>query len=302
MVKVRVPASISNLGAGFDCFGMALRLYLTVEMESIRRGLHVSVFGEGGSEIAFGEENLIFKAAQKLYQVTGIRPPGFRIRINNEIPLSKGLGSSGAATIAGLVGAAKLTQTELPEQTLLSLAHQIEGHPENASASLFGGFTINCIQNDQVICKKVTVSEDLNAVLVVPTATVSTREARKALPKNVPYEDAVFNLQCSSLFTHAFLTGNVESLREAMQDRLHQPYRKHLIPGFDEFERSGYENGALGVCVSGSGSAVLALTHPDSSERLLQKWTETAHSLKIAASVLAPGIENTGVELNMLSR
>lgn len=294
MVKVRVPASTSNLGSGFDCFGLALKLYLTVEMELIRHGLEVSVFGEGSSRIAIGKKNLIFKSVQRLYQEIGARPRGFRIRIDNAIPLFRGLGSSGAATIAGLVCASRLANANLDQRRLLSIANKIEGHPENASASLFGGFTINCVENGVVISKKVAVPENLTTVLLVPESAVSTHKARGVLPKAIPHEDAVFNLQRSALLAHAFVSGEYDSLREAMQDRLHQPFRKRLIPCFTEFETVGYQHDALGVCISGSGSAILGLTLADGSN-LKKAWQEKAEELRFAARVLQLGVENSGV-------
>jgi homoserine kinase len=294
-VKARVPASTSNLGSGFDAFGLALQLYLAVQMEISPEGLQILPSGEGASHIPTHEGNLIFRSTKKLFEKVGQPLPGLKIIIENKIPLFRGLGSSGAATIAGLVCGARLANSNLPHEAILSLAQEIEGHPENAASSLLGGLTINCVEaNGQVICKKVEVDDKLKAVLLIPETTIATHEARRVLPKTVSHQDAVFNLQRSALLAHAFTSRDYDALKVAMQDKLHQPYRKHLIPHYDEFETLGYENGALGVCISGSGSTVLGLTLGD-GKKLQNCWEEKAASLSMKAQVIVTGIDSAGV-------
>lgn len=298
MLEIQVPASTSNLGAGFDCFGLALKLYLTVEIQTRdRRGVEIALNGEGAADLPTGNSNLIYRAFSRLYQELGQKPPGVRLRVVNEIPLFRGLGSSGAATVAGLLGAAELAAASVSTQDLLRLATELEGHPENAAASLLGGLTLNCVEGKNVLCQKITVDESLRAVVLVPQARVPTHEARRVLPKQVPHADAVFNLQRSAFLAHAFTTRNYAHVRTAMQDRLHQPYRKALLPEYDAFERSGYDFGALGVCVSGSGSTILALTERDRAERVRAGWQEQARKLGIAAEARTLEMDNQGAQV-----
>jgi homoserine kinase len=295
MVKIRVPASTSNLGSGFDCFGLALKLYLTVEMD-FSGSLEISAVGEGCTEIPKDETNLFYQSAQKIFNKVGKQRPGLKIKIENRIPLSRGLGSSGAAIIAGLVGASKLAGIQLTNEEILNLANDIEGHPENAAAALLGGLTINCVSDGRVLSKKIFVAENLRAVLVIPELRISTHEARNILPRTVTREDAVFNLQRSALLAHAFIAKDYPVLKTAMQDRLHQPFRKHLIPSYDVFEHAGYQNGALGVCISGSGSAILGIVESP-GQKLQRAWQSLADQLNLPARVLITEFENRGAEI-----
>ncbi|MFQ5709797.1 MAG: homoserine kinase [bacterium] len=297
MVKVRVPASTSNLGSGFDCFGLALQLYLVVQMELLPRGLQIVSGGEGSTQIPTKEDNLVFKAAKKLFDYSGKSLPGLRISTKNEIPLFRGLGSSGAATIAGLLGASQLAHAEVSAQEILTLANELEGHPENAAASFSGGLTINCLAQGRVVYKRVEIEPDLKAVLLIPEVSISTERARRVLPPTVEHSAAVFNLQRSALLAHALVTRDYQTLRIAMQDKLHQPFRKSLIPKYDEFEAVGYENGALGVCISGSGSTILGLTQGD-GKALQKAWQKKVAALRADARVLVVGIENWGAQVS----
>ncbi len=296
MVKVKVPASTSNLGSGFDTFGLALQLYLTVEMDTIPMGLQIFTSGEGSSEIANDENNLVFKAVEKLFQTMGNKLPGLKIKTNNEIPLQRGLGSSATAIIAGLICASELAGKNLEKDEILSIAADMEGHPDNVAACLYGGLTISCLDNSKILTRKIAVDESLNCVLMIPNDTISTKAAREVLPETVSHRDAVFNLQRSALLTEAFMSKSYEILSIAMKDKLHQQFRKHLIPGYDELEKTGYENGALGVCISGSGSSILGFAIHE-SERLEKAWQEKTRELNINARVVTLGCDNTGASI-----
>lgn len=292
MVKVRVPCSTSNLGSGFDTFGLALQLYLTVEMV-VAKKFEIDVAGAETEGIATDESNLIHLAAQKIYHKAGLTLPPLRIRLDNNIPLSRGLGSSGAATVAGLVCANQMAGLQLSQTEILALANQCEGHPENAAASLLGGLTLNCVDVADIISEKIAVEENLQAVLLVPDITISTDEARAVLPKTVPHHDTIYNVQRSALLCHAFLERDYRNLRQAMQDRLHQPFRKHLIPGYDQIEKTAYENGALGVCISGSGSTILSFALNDSTS-LQAALARKAKDLNMTVQVKILGADNQG--------
>lgn len=294
-LRVKVPASTSNLGSGFDCFGLALQLYLTVTFKALSNGYEISVAGEGSASLPNDKSNLVVKSAARLYDSLGLPMPGLRMKIENEIPISRGLGSSGAAIVAGLIAARKLIDESVTEAHLLSLAAELEGHPENAAASLLGGLTINCTEAGRIEYRRIPVEGEIEAVILVPKLAVSTAEARRLLPLTVAHQDAVFNLQRSAFLTHAFVTKDYDALRYAMQDRLHQPYRKTLFPYYDRFESIGYENGALGICISGSGSAILSLTKD--CERLKVCWQNCIKTLGMDACVLALGVDNEGARV-----
>lgn len=296
MVRVRVAASTSNLGSGFDCFGLALQLYLTVEMDVIASGLEISVSGEGKADIPSNATNLIFKSLANIFERVKQSLPGLEIRIINEIPLFRGLGSSGAATIAGLICGAQIAHVELREEEMLELANKIEGHPENAASSLLGGLTINCLEEKHVISKKIEIDPDLRAVLLIPEIIIPTKEARQVLPQTVPHKDAVYNLQRSALLAYAFQNRDYGALKIAMRDKMHQPFRKNLIPHYDDLENVAYENGALGVCISGSGSAILALVEKDNKE-IIDNWQSQARQLKVRAKMMTLEFDHVGAQL-----
>jgi len=296
MVRVRVPASTSNLGSGFDAVGLALRLYLTVGMEVVAPGeASLRCSGEGAEEIQNGPENLVRAAAETLFERAGQPPPTLALEIENEIPLARGLGSSGAARIAGIFAANHLLKEPLESEQLLDLTVSLEGHPENASASLLGGLTLSC-GPPEPLTRRVEVAAGLLAVVLVPEVRVPTAEARNAPPEKVAHSDAVFNLQRSALLSYAFVSGDYSVLKNAMRDRLHQPYREKLIPSYSDFEKAACDRGALGVCISGSGSSILALTLGE-ADAIAAGWREAATTRRVAARTLVLEISNGGAEV-----
>ncbi len=296
MARVRVPASTSNLGAGFDAIGLALELFLDVEM-SFSDTLQIDCSGQDGGEIAVDERNLVYTSALNVFRLAGAHIHPLRIVIENQVPLSRGLGSSGAATVAGMLCANELVGAGLSKNEILSMAVQKEGHPENVSASLLGGMTLSCFGDQGLVTKKVPVADEhLKAVVVIPQVAVPTQGARKVLPAMVSHKDAVFNLQRSALLSYAFLTGDYDVLRDAMQDRLHQPYRKHLLPGYDEFVRIAYESGGLGVSISGSGSTIICFAR-DAAEQVCAAWQLRAEQLAIEAEAKVLSTCNSGAQV-----
>lgn len=297
MMQIRVPASTSNLGSGFDTFGLALQLFLTVRVKFASGGEpRISYSGEGADSIALDESNLVYWSAKKFFERVGRKMPPLEIEIDNPIPLARGLGSSGSAAVAGFVAANELLKKPMSRDEILSLAIEREGHPENVSASLLGGLTISCMNDKDNVTRSVAIEQPLKAVVVIPEVYISTYEARRALPKQLPHKEAVFNVQRSALLSYAFLSGEFGILREVMQDKLHQPYRKKLIPGYDAFEKAGYENGALGVGISGSGSTILAFTM-DHGTQIRSGWEKVGEHLGIPARTLELEICNRGAEV-----
>lgn len=270
-VEVRVPASTSNLGAGFDCFGLALRLYLNVRA-SVAPGssvpCRVRTAGEGsGTSLPRGSDNLIFRAMRLAAEREGLKLPRVRLAVRNEIPLGRGLGSSAAAIVAGLTLCAALCGRELRDETLLRYATELEGHADNVAASLLGGWVTTCVGEDgRVLVVKRRWPADIKAVVVSPRVQLETERARAALPLEVSRADAVHNVQRAALFCAAIEERADELLWEATQDRLHQPYRRGLVPGLATALSTPRRPGLLALALSGAGPSVVALADKNFEE------------------------------------
>lgn len=259
MVRVIVPATTANLGPGFDTLGMALEIHNVIEMSEAPSGLEVETSGQGGEILARPENNLVYRATQTLFDRVGIRPKGLRIRQEINIPLARGLGSSAAAIVGGLVAANALTGGLLGQQEILRLAVEMEGHPDNVTPALIGGFTVACMHEGEPLFVKIDPPPGLEAVVAIPHIPLPTKEARKVLPREVNLGDAVFNLSRASLLVAALSVGRTDLLAAATQDRWHQPYREPLVPGLRAVFQAALEAGARGVALSGSGPSVIAL-------------------------------------------
>jgi len=223
-VKVRVPASTTNLGPGFDCLGLALKLYNVVEMEKIEGSeVIIEISGEGEKELPRDEKNIIFPAAKMVFDRVGEDFSGLRIREVNSIPICKGLGSSGAALLAGTIAANALLEAGLTESEILNLAAQLDGHPDNVAASLFGGLVVVSPDKGELKWLKLDIPEGLKVVLTIPEMEVLTENARSILPKNVSFSDAVFSLSRAAMLTSSLIKGKWDYLSLATEDKLHQP-------------------------------------------------------------------------------
>ena len=262
---VRVPASTSNLGAGFDCFGLALQLYLTVSASVAPSGsppCGVEGRGEGMSdeELSRPEDNLIFRAMRFAADREGLSLPPVRLEVHNELPLGRGLGSSAAAIVAGISLTSLVCHRKLSPEIVLRYACEMEGHADNIAACYYGGWVVTCVKPDgNVLAIKRTWPPDLKVIIVSPDAALKTAETRNALPVTVDLNDAVHNLQRVALFSAAVEVGDYDLLWEAMQDRLHQAHRQALVPGLTEALAMPRQLGLLGIALSGSGPSVVAL-------------------------------------------
>ena len=260
LVDIRVPATTANLGPGFDCLGMALDMWNHIQLQP-GDNPGVQVMGEGAEHLSTGPDNLAYRAAERYFQESGIEMPPLAITCWNQVPLARGLGSSSAAIVGGLLGASVIAGAgESDLEHLWNLAVEMEGHPDNVTSALFGGCQIAVRDQDTLVRAPVPFPENLRAVLFIPDTPMPTAEARGILPAHVSREDAVYNTGRVALLINALTTGRVEDLRVATQDRLHQPAREHLLPVMRLLFRSALDAGALGVFLSGAGSTVLALT------------------------------------------
>jgi len=296
--EVRVPASTSNLGAGFDCFGLALQLYLTVRatiVEGSRDDCVICVgAGKENSELPLTSENLIYRSMAYAAKRENASLPPVRLDIDNEIPVARGLGGSAAAVIAGLKLFATICERPLSDAMILQYATEIEGHADNAAPSLLGGFVVNCIgEQGQVISLQRPWPSDIHVVVVVPELHLDTKLARAALSDSVTHSAAVFNLQRTALFTAALAAHRSDLLWEAMQDRLHQSKRSTLAPGLAAALATPRMPGLLGIALSGAGPSVVALAH-DNFEEIGATIAQSFAQHGVTTRVLRWGIDTAG--------
>jgi homoserine kinase len=258
-VTVQVPATTANMGPAFDCMGMALDIWNRVRLE-VSSEPAVGVRGQGDGQLPLDESNLVYRAAARLFDEVGKGPVFLSLDCDNQIPLARGLGSSAAAIVGGLVAANHLAGQPLSTDDVLSLAVEMEGHPDNVAPALLGGIRLVARNESGLVAAPVRIPQGLKAVLYVPEGAISTAQARAALPQRVTMEDAVYNIGRVALLVNSLAGARLEDLRLGTEDRLHQPYRAHLFPAMAIIIREALNGGALGAFVSGSGPTVLALT------------------------------------------
>ncbi|MGN0675582.1 MAG: homoserine kinase [Oscillospiraceae bacterium] len=260
MIKIQIPATSANLGAGFDALGLALNYYNYVNIEEADEIIIESL---DGTAVPTDASNLVYDTAHILYDICGRKLNGLKIQQINNIPMARGLGSSSACIIAGLVGANQLLGEPMGLDDLVNLSAQIEGHPDNTAPALLGGIVTAVFDGKCVHWVKQEVYTTLKFVVVIPDFELKTEKARACLPKEISHKDAVYNLSRAALFSASLLTGKYENLRTAVHDRLHQPYRMELIPhGRDVFD-TAYSLGAYAAYLSGAGPSLMAIVDAD---------------------------------------
>ncbi|HLC42098.1 MAG TPA: homoserine kinase [Methylomirabilota bacterium] len=257
-IRVTVPASAANLGPGFDTLGLALALHNEILLEEDQQ-VTVTIAGEGARTLPRSEQNVVVRGARAVYQALGRPFRGLRVSMRNQIPPSRGLGSSAAAWLGGIVGANALLGDVLDADQVLALAAQQEGHPDNVAAAFLGGLTVSCWNNDRIAAVKLPVAASFSWVVCIPDRAGSTAEARALLPETVSRADAVFNVSRACLLLAALSQGRQDLLTVAMDDRLHQPYRRKLFPWMDAVMAEARSAGALGSVLSGAGPSILSV-------------------------------------------
>jgi homoserine kinase len=257
-VHVRVPATSANLGPGFDALGLALALYNEVTASESDR-VRVTIEGEGAGRLSAGAENVVARGVRQAYEAAGRPFKGVALACVNRVPTARGLGSSAAAWVGGLVAGNALLGGPLPLDALLALAARSEGHPDNVTAALMGGLTVSCaIGEGRITAISLPVPAAVRWVVLVPDVTSATAEARAVLPPTFSRADAVFNVQRVALLLAALQSGRLDCLGDALDDRLHQPYRRRLFPWMPAVVEAARAAGALGCVLSGAGPSLLA--------------------------------------------
>ncbi len=302
MIKIRVPATTANLGPGFDCLGMALKLYLNLEIEEIEEGFVIEYRGEGAEKFSAKkkEDTLIWKSMNLVLKRThkDIHKKGLKIRVFNEIPITKGLGSSASAIIGGIAGASKLYNVDLTNREMLELALSLEGHMDNITPALIGGLTLAYkTGREEIRWARIKTPLDLRIVVVIPEFTLNTKEMRKVLPQKVALPEAIFNLSRSALLVNALQNSDWEVLAEAMEDRLHQPYRAPFIPGIEDMFSQIKKTGLAGVALSGSGPSVVSLTKVGSEEVISKIMKDAFLKAGITCRILVLEADLEGTKL-----
>jgi homoserine kinase len=286
--EIRVPATSANLGPGFDALGMALSIYLDVRFHPAEK-LIIRTAGRDVELMPLSADNLIWQTALAVAEHAGRPMPGVEMEVNNDIPIGKGLGSSAAALLAGVILADEVLGLEWSRDRILDEAARIEGHPDNVSAAVLGSIVASAIDNDGVTrAVRMQLPARYGVAIVVPDFLLPTAQARAVLPATYSRADAVFNIQRSALLIAAMLTQTTDAFHAALEDRLHQPYREHLVPGLGEMLRLRMP-GLLGAALSGAGPSVLVFYERGSEavvEHFRALFAQHGHASEILPSYI----------------
>ncbi len=303
-ITVEVPATSANLGAGYDCLGLALAMTNTIELEIrvwSRGEIDLTVDGEGEGELTADHDNHFVRGLETTLRAArgdlneGV---GWRIVMHNRIPLARGLGSSASATVGGVLAGNALAGEVLTTPELLRIATDIEGHPDNAAAALLGGFVVSAAGPEGVEAIRFDAPRDLRAMLFIPDRRLSTEEMRAALPEHVPLADAVANLGAVAVGVAGLATGRYDLLGRLTADRIHEPYRAKVFPELPRMVEAAREAGALGACLSGAGSTIMAFTDSMAGiTRIESAYFAAAADLDLPGRVLVVEPRNTGARV-----
>lgn len=273
MFRLKVPATSANLGPGFDCMGLALKLYNYVTVEE-NDELIIELGGDYTDNIPTNERNLLWKSACLLWKKIGYQPHPLKISLDNYVPPARGLGSSSTAVVGGLMIANAFAGFPLDRFELLKVANEIEGHPDNVTPAIYGGITLTVMVENSVIPRILARSPKLKTVVVIPDILVETEKARKILPLEIPRQDVIFNTSRVGLLVDAIISEEYDLLSIATQDRIHQNQRASLIPGMPEALKEALSAGAYGAALSGSGPTLLAFCPEGTEQDVAAKMIE----------------------------
>lgn len=301
--SIKVPATTANLGPGFDCLGLALPIYNTITVEETvmpGTGIEINIIDETNEmdvlSIPTDENNIVYKAIEMLYNSIGQTPSELKITINTQIPVARGLGSSASVIVGGLLAANELLGRPADEAALLSIAAEIEGHPDNSTPAILGGFLLSSLEEDgSVVYRKLNFPKDWNITVCIPDYELATNIARSVIPDEIPIRDALFNLKRSAMLIQAVNTADKELMKYALQDKIHQPYREKLIPGLKEIKEAlKHEENVLGVVLSGAGPSVLIISYGNNLDKIRKTVSDVWDGLNVKSDILTLPVEETG--------
>ncbi|WP_088187214.1 homoserine kinase [Desulfosporosinus sp. FKA] len=290
---VKIPATSANLGPGFDCLGLALQLYNSIKID-INRPFQISLTGTYQEGISTDESNLVWQTMCRLWEQLNYPIPTVALTLENHIPPARGLGSSSAAIVGGLVAANSLAGAPLAKLELLQMANALEGHPDNVTPALYGGITLAVSTDDGVQPRVLGQGANLKAVVLIPNLRLKTEKARGILPPEVSRQDAVFNISHAGLLIDAFIREDYPLLKEGMRDMLHQNQRSVLIPGMFETLKAAEQAGAYGTALSGSGPTLIALIPESSKNEVCQSMLTTIKHFGVEAQAIILDIDHCG--------
>ena len=291
-MRVIVPATSANLGPGFDTLGLAVDVKNRVSIKPAKFN-SVSLKGEGANNPKLKNNNMFISTFNDFYENLAKQKQNFRFEFHNEVPLSRGLGSSSAVIISAIASAYAITDTKIDKDKLLNLALSYESHPDNITPAVMGGFCSAMVKDHEVHYLRKELPKSLKAVVVIPNRPISTNESRKVLPFKYSKEDAIFNISHSSVLTAAFFAEDWKMLRIASEDRFHQYYRMKQMPELFAVQKLAYRNGALMSTLSGSGSTFFNLCYADDAKKLTHALKEQFGHFR----VFACDFNNTGVQV-----
>lgn len=299
--KVTVPGSTSNIGPGFDCIGCAVSLAneftFTIARDDEDR---VDLSGPCVGGIPATSDNLALATARDFLRSRGIDPPKLHLHAEINVPSARGLGSSSTAIVAGLLGANALLQVPLDTPTLLDIAVETEGHPDNVAPAILGGLVVSAAHSRPLVCRKLAVHSTIRFLFVIPDYMVKTSDARNVLPRTLPYRAAIFNLSRTPLLAMALQTGDLRDFREIIKDEIHQPFRAPLYKGFAELSAAAAGAGAAGFCVSGAGPTMLAVCTARDQGPVADALRETMRQLSIRGEIIELQPDNAGSRVTAL--
>ena len=308
-ISVKVPATTANLGPGFDCLGMALPIYNTITIEETvlpGTGIEINVIADTQEadelsleHIPLDENSIVYKAVELLYNSIGQTPSELKITIHSQIPITRGLGSSASVIVGGLLAANELLGHPADEAALLSIATEVEGHPDNVTPAIIGGLVLASQEDDgSVLYRKLDWPDEWQITVCIPDYELATDIARSVLPKEVPMQDAIFNAQRLAMFVQAVNTKDTELMKAALHDKLHQPYRMKLVPGLEKImENLKHEENVLGCVLSGAGPSILIISHKNGVDKIHSIVKETWADLNVKAEVKTLPIEKNGAQI-----
>jgi homoserine kinase len=301
-VEAVAPATTANLGPGFDCLGLALKLHNRVRMiPEASQPLIIAVVGNASADsVPLDSSNLVYRAASRVFDLVGQRPERLSIELELGAPLARGLGSSASAIVGGMAAANALLGNPIPKDGILSEMVAMEGHPDNVAPCFLGGLVASLTVDGREEIIRTQPHADVRFVVLIPDYELSTAKARQAIPKSIPLKDAVFNLSRTPFVLDRLKSGNLEGLSDLMDDRLHQPYRKPLIKGYDAIAASAMESGAAAVCISGAGPSILAVAHQSVAQCVADSMASANQSVGAGGSAKVLEAESEGVRLRDL--